>query len=180
MAIKVSGTQVIGNSRELTNIASIDTTTKNAISAAGFPTGSTGKVLQVVHAQTQGTFAGGGSSWQSTSNSLAITPSASNSKIFVSMQGGDSYAAYSAQVGLAIFRGGTKLSGNSSTTGGQYITPEYVYGQVRSPVSMQYLDSPSTTSSVTYELRIKAFGGTVYLMSGTYSAMNIVLMEIGV
>ena len=35
MAIQVSGTQVIGNSRELTNIASIDTTTKNAISAAG-------------------------------------------------------------------------------------------------------------------------------------------------
>tara|TARA_R110000782_G_C14780669_1_gene409915 strand:+ start:35 stop:1150 length:1116 start_codon:yes stop_codon:yes gene_type:complete len=35
MAIQVSGTQVIGNSRELTNIASIDTTTKNSIAAAG-------------------------------------------------------------------------------------------------------------------------------------------------
>ena len=35
MAIQVNGTQVIGNSRELTNIASIDATTKNAIAAAG-------------------------------------------------------------------------------------------------------------------------------------------------
>ena len=35
MAIQVSGTQVIGNSRELTNIASVDATTAASISAAG-------------------------------------------------------------------------------------------------------------------------------------------------
>ena len=35
MAIKISGTSVVNNSRQLQNIASIDTTTKNAISAAG-------------------------------------------------------------------------------------------------------------------------------------------------
>jgi hypothetical protein len=35
MAIQVNGTQVIGNSRELTNIASIDATTTAAINAAG-------------------------------------------------------------------------------------------------------------------------------------------------
>ena len=35
MAIQVNGTQVIGNSRELTNIASIDATTAAAIGAAG-------------------------------------------------------------------------------------------------------------------------------------------------
>ncbi len=35
MAIQVSGTQVIGNSRELTNIASVDATTAAAIGAAG-------------------------------------------------------------------------------------------------------------------------------------------------
>tara|TARA_R110000803_G_scaffold2143_1_gene7181 strand:- start:295 stop:1290 length:996 start_codon:yes stop_codon:yes gene_type:complete len=41
MAIQVSGTQVIGNSRELTNIASIDATTAAAIGAGGVgaPTG---------------------------------------------------------------------------------------------------------------------------------------------
>jgi hypothetical protein len=35
MAIQISGTTVVNNSRQLQNIASIDTTTKNAISAAG-------------------------------------------------------------------------------------------------------------------------------------------------
>jgi len=38
MAIQVSGTQVIGNSRELTNIASVDATTAAAIGAAGVGT----------------------------------------------------------------------------------------------------------------------------------------------
>lgn len=41
MAIQVSGTQVIGNSRELTNIASIDATTAAAIGAAGVGGGGT-------------------------------------------------------------------------------------------------------------------------------------------
>ena len=35
MAIQVNGTQVIGNSRELTNIASVDATTVAAMAAAG-------------------------------------------------------------------------------------------------------------------------------------------------
>ena len=35
MAIQVNGTQVIGNSRELTNIASVDATTAASITAAG-------------------------------------------------------------------------------------------------------------------------------------------------
>ncbi len=40
MAIQVNGTQVIGNSRELTNIASVDATTAAAIGAAGVGGGS--------------------------------------------------------------------------------------------------------------------------------------------
>ncbi|MDB4439175.1 hypothetical protein N9155_00080 [bacterium] len=42
MAIQVSGTQVIGNSRELTNIASVDATTAASIQAAGVGGGATG------------------------------------------------------------------------------------------------------------------------------------------
>ena len=41
MAIQVNGTQVIGNSRELTNIASVDATTAAAIGAAGVGGGGT-------------------------------------------------------------------------------------------------------------------------------------------
>ena len=41
MAIQVSGTQVIGNSRELTNIASVDATTAASITAAGVGGGGT-------------------------------------------------------------------------------------------------------------------------------------------
>ena len=41
MAIQVNGTQVIGNSRELTNIASVDATTAASITAAGVGGGGT-------------------------------------------------------------------------------------------------------------------------------------------
>lgn len=40
MAIQVNGTQVIGNSRELTNISSVDNATKTAFGNAGFATES--------------------------------------------------------------------------------------------------------------------------------------------
>ena len=46
MAIQVNGTTVIGNSRDLSNIASIDATTEAAITSAGF-TKTTGTVTGV-------------------------------------------------------------------------------------------------------------------------------------
>lgn len=42
MAIQVSGTEVISNSRALNNIASVDTTTAASIQAAGVGGGATG------------------------------------------------------------------------------------------------------------------------------------------
>tara|TARA_R110000787_G_scaffold72228_1_gene161117 strand:+ start:80 stop:1120 length:1041 start_codon:yes stop_codon:yes gene_type:complete len=47
MAIQVSGTQVIGNSRELTNIASVDATTAASITAAGVGVSSINPTLLV-------------------------------------------------------------------------------------------------------------------------------------
>ena len=60
MAIQVSGTQVIGNSRELTNITSVDTTTKNSIIAAGV-------------GDIQGVTAGSGISGGGTSGTVTIS-----------------------------------------------------------------------------------------------------------
>ena len=58
MAIKISGTTVINDSRSLTNIASIDATTGSAIAAAGFSK-TTGDITNV---STGGGLTGGGSS----------------------------------------------------------------------------------------------------------------------
>ena len=62
MAIQVSGTQVIGNSRELTNIASVDSTTAAAITAAGVGAGGTaptsGTTYEVVFPYTAPSTAG--------------------------------------------------------------------------------------------------------------------------
>ena len=58
MAIKVNGTTVVDDSRNLTNVASIDATTEAAISAAGFSQ-TTGDITNV---STGGGLTGGGSS----------------------------------------------------------------------------------------------------------------------
>lgn len=42
MAIQISGTTIVDNGRNLYNIASVDTVTKNAIEAAGVGGGATG------------------------------------------------------------------------------------------------------------------------------------------
>jgi hypothetical protein len=43
---------------------------------------------------------------------------------------------------------------------------------------LQFLDSPNTTSTITYELYYRAQGGTPGLYAGDYTAPTITLMEI--
>lgn len=144
-----------------------------------------GKFLQIVstnssvryYTNTEST------SWTSTGHSIAITPTATNSKIWVAFTGGDIYHEYSQQASITLFRGSTKLLGNSSLSnndGGQYFTPEYVYGQVRSPFALSKLDTPNTTSQVTYESKIWNRGGAVYVndRGNNGQQMTMTCMEI--
>ncbi len=64
MAIKVGGTTVVDDSRQLANIASVDATTVTALSTAGAglpsQTGNTGKVLTTNGSAASWTDPGGG------------------------------------------------------------------------------------------------------------------------
>jgi len=180
MAIQVSGTNVITNARALNNITSIDSTTAAAIGAGGIG----GKLLQVVSSKSNTRYYSNSASngtWVSTGHNISITPTSSSSKIFVSFTGGDSYSPYGSTNRLAIFRGSTKIIGSTSDYGGMYTTPEYVYGQVRSPLALTVLDSPATTSQVTYSLRSYVHAGNSYVndtgSNGTQITMTC--MEIG-
>jgi len=140
-----------------------------------------GKVLQVV----QHTFSNQNTNTSSTSfvstwMTGAITPSSTSSKILVFANASALLDAYSNQ-GInseyAIFRGGTEVyalgitSWTDSGSGG---------------TSINFLDSPSTTSAVTYNIRIRnvsTYGGqrlTAWrcnVSSGTDA--SLILMEIG-
>ena len=142
---------------------------------------ATGKVLQVKQAidQTQRAVSGGSAtSYATWSNSLsvAITPTASTSKLLVSFCTESYNALNSVSLYLTIFRGSTDI-GNSSG-----------YGLARgfssaSDINMGMngvkLDAPETTSEIIYTVRAKLSTGSgpAYFNSQTIGTLTV--MEIG-
>ena len=79
-------------------------------------------------------------------------------------------------VRIILFRNATSIYTPGANIGEGYSVSGYAYV---SPICFNYLDSPSTTSSVTYKTQFsRAVGsGTVYL-SGNGERHTITLMEI--
>jgi len=130
----------------------------NTISAiTALPAGVGGKVLQVVTANDNTERNTNSTSYVTSSNTLSIniTPSATSSKIFVSLTG-SAYVESDNQYGhFTLYRGSTDLGANG-------LTLMYDY-QYTGNMAMSILDSPSTTSQVTYQLYFKATSGNVII-----------------
>ena len=140
------------------------------IPKAALPTGS---VLQVVSTDysTSQSFSVNASSAQ-TGCSVSITPTSSTSKILIigrlSLTGNASYVGG----GATIYRNSTLISqgtagGTFNTTSG-YINPQFLSGGDLHDcftVPLTCLDSPATTSSITYYLGVSGISGvgTVYI-----------------
>ena len=140
----------------------------SAITNADLPAGS---VLQVVSAN-------GGILVQSTSSSFidaglsaTITPSSTSSKILIIVD--QLLAADSAGwwAGYGIYRGSTSIKGTSYElrNGGSHI---------HSRVSLNYLDSPSTTSATTYKTMFRRTSGSTASVNDNSAPSTITLMEV--
>jgi len=148
-----SGTITLGQSGETVTIPSGATIT-NSGTATGF---GGGKILQVVSANDNTERNTNSTSYVTSSNTLSIniTPSATSSKIFVSLTG-SAYVESDNQYGhFTLYRGSTDLGANG-------LTLMYDY-QYTGNMAMSILDSPSTTSQVTYQLYFKATSGNVII-----------------
>lgn len=160
-------------------------------SGATFPDSSVqataGKVLQVVSATSTSQVSGTTTTYTDTGVSASITPKFSTSKILVITTVSTFYAGSTNQAGggLKLFRNSTVISypvENSSNvpygTSAGY-TSNGFFG-VRETVT--YLDSPATTSSVTYKTQIasQVSGVTFWVNKADGSTPNstITLMEI--
>lgn len=168
------------------HVLTADSTTATGIKWAAPAAG--GKVLQVVYGDysTATTITSNGS-YRDTGLSASITPSSTSSKVLVITNQFISFTRPARDAGLTvrILRGSTSVYEPSPT-----LTTELGYldiGGVTSaavvPVinmGLQYLDSPSTTSSTTYKTQ---FNNTYATSSATAQAngvkANIILMEIG-
>jgi hypothetical protein len=108
--------------------------------------------------------------------SINITPSATSSKILVMVQGGGTVVSSNATVlYTTIYRDSTNLG--NSTKGFQR---HYNNSRTDQPLSMQVLDTPNTTSEITYAVyyRSESSGNTVYMHDTASGVLTLVAMEV--
>jgi hypothetical protein len=175
----------------------------NTLSAiTGLPAGVGGKVLQVQSTTKLDTFsgsAGGGAYVDVTGLSVAITPSATSSKILVmaTVCGCNSVNSPSPQnsIGFKIIRGSTSIAiGNAASSrsrvGVIYSDPSADQRNMAA-ISLQHLDAPSSTSEQTYKIAVtQGFSGGAVVMyvnrtdgdpdnySGMRAVSSITVMEV--
>lgn len=138
-----------------------------------------GAVLQVVNANISTTYSSSSSTPASTGISASITPSSSTSKVLVlsNIRTRKNSSASSTSLMLQLYRGSTQIL---------ILTQGVGYNAGTAPndgmASSSYLDSPSTTSSVTYTWWLGSYANVASVSINPDGApsdtSNIVLMEI--
>ena len=133
-----------------------------------------GKVLQVIQsiiATTQNTTS---TSYVTSNLSASITPSSASNKVLIMLSGGNAFNnTNNENVLIAFYRGATELA--SSPHG--IIQNTSGTNSFKSSWSASYLDSPASTSSLTYATHYKVSGGTGHFNEATVS-VQLTLMEI--
>jgi len=158
----------------------------DAITAAKMASGVGGKILQVVQAVKTDTFSTSSSSWTlATGMSVAITPSSSSNKILVILDAkigaGHEDAAFAGR--LMRDKGGSDVSaiyvGDSASnrtqasfgTSRQSGNAGYDVLQDRQAI---FLDSPNTSSEVTYKLQVQCNNSRDTYVNRTHDDGNTV------
>ena len=143
----------------------------------GVPTGGGGGIVQVKQFTLTNTANGGflmstsSSSFTATPLLLAITPKFSTSKILInvntsSYNGGRGHTAYT------IYRDSQNIGGAT------YGMADFTGSHNWRPFSMMFLDSPTTTSSVTYRVYGRTTNNTLYFGGDGDMVNAITLMEV--
>ena len=159
----------------------IITLNNNSLSSVtSLPAGVGGKVLQVVTAIDEDERSTSSTSYVTASNTLSvnITPSATSSKIYVisTFSGGNTSTANISF--YTIFRDSTNLGSASNGMAVVRADTNGTMGLI--PTSVSVLDSPNTTSSITYQIYTKADSGTTARINNANNVQgSITAFEIG-
>ena len=137
-----------------------------------------GNVLQVIQAETEAAVSTTSTSFVTTTLTASITPSSSSNKVLVLVSAAGLNSVAAAGGVYTVFRGttaGTDL-GSASNYGFSLV---YGNNSVNgSAISINYLDSPSTTSSQTYTFAMRSAVGQSISMNSNAQKSTITLMEI--
>jgi hypothetical protein len=158
-------------------VSTIDNSGISASAAISTSKLGTGAVLQVLNLVGGGSTSTSSGTPTSTGLTLTITPSSTTSKILILASPMMYIASTGSDVGCGfyIYRGSTQIY--ADTNGYDSFYTSLVSGSARGRVTVQYLDSPATTSATVYTIYIAAYNGSVALgQANAKSQMTI--MEI--
>ena len=142
-------------------------------------TKSAGTVLQVVNATYSTATTNTTTTYAATGLSASITPTSASNKILVLVNQGDTGANQANNGGgFRLYRAGSSILQFSSQEG--YVQMGIGTLNIVQGPSTAYLDSPATTSSVTYATYFNCAGGTSMTVQRDGTASTITLMEIAV
>ena len=179
LSTEVTGTLPTGNGgtgSTATTFVNATTNVTGALPIANGGTGATsfnpGKVLQVITAQDNTELSLSSATYTDVGLSASITPSASSSKVLAFWTVHSRFQASPVGYGTRILRGATSVF---ETQRDYYIYGNYVND--RRSIMLNYLDSPSTTSSTTYKIQVATNSGQVDF-NGNSNQSIMTLMEI--
>ena len=143
----------------------------------GAPTGGGGGIIQIKQTflNTATSTTTSGSFTDISGMSVSITPKFNTSKIFVMITLGSISSAAGISVGFRLLRDSTAVGNAADTTLQSGFTNIYEGGNSSLfSASHNFLDSPATTSAITYKLQWRNSSGTTYLnrYSGSSDSYN--------
>jgi hypothetical protein len=149
----------------------------NTLSAiTGLPAGVGGKVLQVVQSSlTSQSSSTTSTSFTATGLNVNITPSSTSSKILIRYDLSNYSISGNNNTTATLYRASTNLGDADWGMSWGYTNTVHGY-----PLGASFLDTPSSTSQLTYEVYIKTNGGTLWIGGGESRDTNnfITAMEI--
>ena len=147
-------------------------------SNGGLSAPQTGSVIQVVTINNSTLYTTTSTSFIASGMSASITPKFSTSKILVLATIAVSQATSSVSAGgaIALYRATTALQ--SPQTYQNFSGSSLLATSPRWVVPLNYLDSPATTSSTTYNIYFASYQGTQSLSLNETIPATITLMEI--
>ncbi len=177
MPTEISGSTGVNKIQDNT-IVNADINSSAAIAGSKI-SGSFGKVLQAVTANFNSTFTTTSHDFVDTDITLAITPSATSSKILALVSSHGSNEIAGRTMYYTLYRGSTNL-GNGDAGMGVFFSDTAGGTRVRASVAINLLDSPNTTSATTYTVKCRsASNGSAIELPPTGGRSFITLMEIG-
>jgi len=153
------------------------------VPTAGVPTGGGGGIIQTVIASTTTHFSTSSTSYVDTGVTANITPTSATSKILIMIDAPCHIIRSSGstwEMFIKILRDSTDIFGVDPTSGNYHCGIGGTISSNRGVFSIvkQFVDSPNTTSQITYKLQVKHYSNQTLDISKGNEASHITLMEV--